>query len=92
MALHQLPNPLLAHADAARQQLSPDARPAIGSTALGMEGLDRHRQSLVPQVATRCRAGVAHEVIVVARHAHAQHPALHRERPHPAVALDEGVL
>ena len=85
-------NPLLAHADAARQQLSPDARPAIGPTALDMEGLDMHQQSLVTQMATRCRAGVAHEVTVVARHAHAQHPALHRDGPHAAVALDEGVL
>src|ERR1039458_1625922 len=29
---------------------------------------------------------------MVARHAHAQHPALHADRPHPPVTLNKGVL
>ena len=36
--------------------------------------------------------GPAHEVLVVAGHAHPEHLALHRDGPHAAVALYEGVL
>lgn len=37
-------------------------------------------------------AGLANEVLVISAHADSQHPALHRDRPHAPVALDEGVL
>lgn len=87
--------PVLSHCVAEwdyRQQFSPDARPAIGAPALGMDGFDVDQQRLITQMAMRCRAGAAHEVIVLARHAYAQYPALHRDGPHAPVALDEGVI
>ena len=91
MALHQLLHLRLAQADAACPQFSPDARPARGPAALCMDGFDVDQQRLVTQMAERCHAGLAHEVILQARHAPAQHPALHRDGPHAPVALDDGV-
>ena len=38
------------------------------------------------------RAGRTHEVLVVPGHAGLQHAALHRDRPHAAMTVDEGVL
>ena len=43
-------------------------------------------------MATLGAAGAAHEVLVVAGHAHIKHPALHRDGLHAAVVLYEGVL
>ena len=43
-------------------------------------------------MATLGAAGPAHEVLVVAGHAHIKHPALHRDGLHAAVVLYEGVL
>ena len=85
-------HPLLAHANAACEQLLPDARPAVAATGLGMDGLDVHQQRIVAQVAALRVAGPANEVLVIPSHADLQHPALHRDRPHAPVALDEGVL
>ena len=90
--LHQLLHPLLAHANTARQQLLPDARPAVGATVLDMHGLDVHQQRVVAQAATLGTACFAHGVLVLSGHAGLQYPALHRDRPHLAVPIDKGVL
>ncbi|MNT67040.1 hypothetical protein D3C86_839330 [compost metagenome] len=90
--LHELLNPFLAHANSPGQQLLPDARPAVAAACLGLDSLDVHQQGIVTQVAPLRAAGPANEVFVVSRHADSQHPALHRDRPHPPVALHEGVL
>ena len=37
-------------------------------------------------------AGTAKDVLVVTSHADLQHSTLHRDRPHPPLALDESVL
>ncbi|MFT5934507.1 MAG: hypothetical protein ACI83N_001845, partial [Hydrogenophaga sp.] len=59
-----------------------------------MDGLDAHQQRIVAEVAALATlanpAGTAKEVLVLASHADLQHPALHRDRPHAPVALDEG--
>jgi hypothetical protein len=61
-----------------------------------VDGLDAHQQRIVAEVAALATlanpAGTAKEVLVLASHADLQHPALHRDRPHAPVALDEGVL
>jgi hypothetical protein len=90
--LHELLHTFLAHADASGQQFLPGARPAVAAARLGVDGLDVHQQRVVAQVAPLRSAGLAHEVLVVPGHADLQHPALHRDRPHAPVALDEGVL
>src|SRR5271167_450509 len=90
--LHQPLHPLLAHADALRPQLPPDARPAIGSPVLRIDGADMHQQRLLTQVATPVNVPAANQVFMVARHAHAQDPALHADRPHLPVTLNKGVL
>src|SRR5512133_1794795 len=43
-------------------------------------------------MATLGSAGQTNEVLVVPGYAHTQHPALHRDWPDAAVALDKGVL
>ncbi|WP_097200977.1 hypothetical protein [Variovorax sp. YR752] len=74
------------------QQLLPDAWPAVAAACLGVNGFDMHQQSIVAHLAPLSTAGLASEVLVVSRHADSQHPALHRDRPHPSMTLDEGVL
>jgi len=90
--LHELLNPFLAHAHASGQQLLPDARPAVAAECLGVDSLDVHQQGIVTEVAPLGTADPANEVLVIPGHADMQHPALHRDRPHPSVALHEGVL
>src|SRR5271167_3476051 len=90
--LHQPLHPLLAHADALSTQLPPDARPAVGSPVLRINGADMHQQRLVTQVAAPENVPAANQVFMVARHAHVQDPALHADRPHPPVTLNKGVL
>lgn len=51
-----------------------------------------HQQSVVAEVAALGVADTVHEVLVVACHDDSQYPALHRDRPHVPVALNEGVL
>lgn len=62
------------------------------TSRLGMDGLDVHQQCVIAQMSTLGRAGQSNKVFVVSRHAHAQHTAMHRDRPNAAVALDEGLL
>ncbi len=57
-----------------------------------MDGPDVHQQGVIAQMATLGRAGQENKVFVASRHAHAQHTALHRDRPNATVALNEGVL
>ena len=90
--LHELLHALLAHTNASGKQLLSGARPAITASRLGMDDLDVHQQCVVAWMATLGSAGQANEVLVVPGYAHLQHPALHRDGPHPPVALDEGVL
>ncbi len=89
--LHALLHPLLAHTETACQQLIPRAWPAVAASRFGVDGLDVHQQHVVAQMATLRSAGQTNEVRVVPSDAHSQHSALHRDRPHPAIALDEGV-
>ena len=58
--LHELLHSLLAHRDAACHQRAPDARPAVGATGLGVQGLDMHQQRLVAQAMPLGIAGTAH--------------------------------
>ena len=51
-----------------------------------------HQQRVVAQMAPLLGAGPANKVLVKPGHADLQHPALHRDRPHPPVTLDAGVL
>ena len=51
-----------------------------------------HQQRVVAQMAPLLGAGLANKVPVKPGHADLQPPALHRDRPHPPVTLDEGVL
>ena len=90
--LHEPLHALLAHTAPANPQFLSGARPAIAASRLGMDGLDVHQQYVVAWMAALGSAGQANEVLVVPGSAHLQHPALHRDRPHPPVALDEGVL
>src|SRR5271169_6811760 len=90
--LHQPLHPQLANPNALRPQLPPDARPSIGSAILRINGADMHQQRLVTQVATPQNVSAANQVFMVARYAHAQHPALHADWPHPPVTLNKGVL
>jgi hypothetical protein len=62
------------------------------ATGFGIDGLDVHQQCIVAQMAALRTAGFVHEVLVKSRQTDSQHPALHRDRPHPSVALDKGVL
>jgi len=77
---HELLYPSLAHRDTARHQLSPDARPAVAATALGVDGFDMHQQRLVAQMTPLHAAGPTHEVLVVSGHADTEHLALYREQ------------
>ena len=90
--LHELLHALLAYTRPASPQLIPDARPAIATSRFGMDCLDVHQQCIIAQMAALDGAGQTHKVLLVPRHAHLQHPVLHRNRPDAAVALDEGVL
>jgi len=89
---YALLHPLLAHPDVARQQLLPDARPAVAAKAFGMDGFDVNWQRVIAQVAPLGAARPTNEMLVVPGHADLQHPALHRDRLHASVTLDEGVL
>jgi hypothetical protein len=51
-----------------------------------------YQQRLVAQALPLRIAGTAHQVPVVASRADLQYAALHRNRPHAAVLLNEGVL
>ena len=57
-----------------------------------MDGLDVHQQRVVAEAAPLRGAGAPDEMLVVPSDAGFEHPALHRDRPHAAVAMDEGVL
>ena len=92
MQLHELLHALLAYTDTACPQFLPGAWPAIVASRFGMYGLDVHQQCVIAQMAALSGAGQAHKVFVVPRHAHFQHPALHRDGPDAAVALDEGIF
>ena len=67
--LHELLDPLLAYADAARQQFLPRPRPAIAAVRLSVDCLDVHQQRIVSQVAPLGCAGAAHKVLVIPGHA-----------------------
>src|SRR5271167_701293 len=54
-------------------------------------GTDMHQQSFVTQMTARGYLLAPPHVLVVAGHADSEHPALHPDRPHSLVALDEGV-
>ena len=54
-------------------------------------GTDMHQQSFVAQMTALGYLLAPPHVLVVAGHADPQHPALHTDRPHSLVALDEGV-
>ena len=84
--LHKLLHALLAHTNASGKQFLPGAWPAIAASRFGMDGLDVHQQCVIAQMAALNGAGQAHKVFVVPRHAHFQHPALHRDGPDAAVA------
>src|ERR1017187_5998565 len=90
--LHQPLHPQLANANALRPQLPPDARPSIRSAILHIDGADMHQQRPVTQVATPENVPAANQVFMVARYAHAHHPALRADRPHPPVMVNKGVL
>src|SRR5882724_9421093 len=90
--LHQPLYPLLAHANALSPQLSPDSRPAVGSSIRRIHGPDMHQQSRITQMATPNLTPAANPVFMVSGHAHPQHSALHTDRPHPPVTLNKGVL
>jgi hypothetical protein len=47
---------------------------------------------LITQVATRNDLSTANKVFLVARHAHPQNPALHKDRPYPPGPVNKGVL
>jgi len=81
VALHELLHPILAHANAACQQLLANARPAVAVACFSVDGLDVHQQRIVAQMAALRATGFTYKVLVVASHANAQHPALHRDRP-----------
>ena len=74
------------------KQLFPGARPAVAAVRFSVDGLDVHQQRVVAQVAPLGGTGTAYEVLVIPGNAGLKHPALHRDRPHPPVTVDEGVL
>ena len=90
--LHELLHSVLAHSNAACEQFFPSAWPAVAASRLGVDGLDVHQQRVIAQVAALDTAGPANKVLVKPGHADLQHPAQHRDRPHPPVTLDGGVL
>src|SRR6202140_5961355 len=92
MLLHQTLHSLLAHANALCPQLSPNARPTIGSTVLCIGRANVHQQCFVAQVAALRNPLQPPHVLVVTGDAHAEHPALHSDRPDPLVALNKGIL
>src|ERR1700686_2811468 len=92
MLLHQGLHPLLAHADALCSQLSPNARPTIGSMVLCIGRANVHQQCFVAQVAALGYAPQPPHVLVVTGDAHAEPPALYTDRPDPPVALNNGIL
>src|SRR5258706_15804167 len=69
MQLHELLHTVLAHTNAACEQLFPDAWPAVAAACFGVDGLDVHQQRVVAQMAALGIAGSANEVLVVPRNA-----------------------
>src|SRR5664279_241240 len=90
--LHQPLHPQLANANALRPQLPPDARPSIRSAILRIDGADVNEQCFVAEMPALSNIHTPRPVFMVARDAHAQHPALHPDWPHPPVMLNKGVL
>src|ERR1035438_2761133 len=90
--LHQPLHPQLAHANALRPQLPPDARPSIRSAILRIDGADVNQQCFVAEVPALSNIHTPRQVFMIARDAHQQHPALHTDRPDQLVALNKGVL
>ena len=81
--LHQPLHPLLAHTDAALDQLPPDARPAVGTAVFRVYRADMRQQCLVAQMAAISDLAPPRPVLVETRDAHLEHPALHTDRPDP---------
>ena len=92
MLLHQPLHTLLADADALSTQFPPDARPAVRSTIGRIHGTDMHQQRLRAQMTAPSDLEPTNKVFVVSSYAYSQHPALHADRPHTAVASNHGVL
>jgi hypothetical protein len=92
MRLHQTLYPLLAHANALCPQLAPNARPTIGPMVLSVGRANMHQQCCVAQVPPLGDPPQPPQVLVVTGDAHAEHSALHTDRPDPPVALNNGIL
>src|SRR5579863_9374538 len=90
--LHQSLHPLFAHANAALDQLPPDARPTVGAAMFRVHRADMRQQRGITQMPPRGDLPPPHQMLMKAGHAHYQHPALHTDRPDPPMAFDEGIL
>jgi hypothetical protein len=51
-----------------------------------------NQQRLVAEMAALGHSHASRQVLMIARDAHQQHPALHRDRPDLLVTLNKGVL
>src|SRR5271163_2295493 len=89
---HRPLDPALAHANPARLQLPPHARPSTGPARLGVNRADFDQQGCLAQMAAREDLLSPRMVLAISRPAHAQNPALHAHRPKQLVLLDPGVL
>src|SRR5271170_9067 len=89
---HRPLDPALAHANPARLQLPPHARPSIGPARLGVHRANLDQQRRLAQMAAREHLLSPRMVLAISRRAHAQNPALHAHRPKQLVLLDPGVL
>src|ERR1700679_4030581 len=92
MLLHEPLHTLLTHANAACQQLPPDARPAVGSPIFCVDSANLRQQRLVGQMAALGNLLTPRHVLMKAGHTHSQHPALHANRPLKSMTFDEGIL
>jgi len=90
--LHQPLHPLLAHADAALHQLSPDARPTIGPAMFCIHRADVRQQRRIRQMPPMREPPPPSPVLMKAGCPHLEHSALHTNRPEMPMAFDEGIL
>src|SRR5438046_1986974 len=90
--LHQPLHPLLAHANAALDQLPPDARPTVGAAMFRVHRAEMRQQGRIAQVPAMRDPPTSRPMLMKAGYAYPQHPALHTNRPEMPMTFDKGIL
>src|SRR5437763_17189164 len=90
--LHQFLHPLLAHANAALDQLPPNPRPPVGTAMFRIHRADMRQQRRIGQMPTPGDLPPPGAVLMKTGYAHSQHPALHTNRPEMPMTFNKGIL